>query len=194
MAKPPLKPDLWAPRPVEKTMALYRDWAARYDADVLERGYHTPMATHVEPGQPILDYGCGTGISGAALKACGLGPLLGTDVTPEMLDVARDKDIFDHLWLSTPGQLEGRYGAIVAVGVVSLGAAPPETLDLLVDALDPGGILGLSFNDPTLADGRYDDALDEQIAGGALVRLSRDNGPHLDDMSMNSDVIVLRRT
>jgi predicted TPR repeat methyltransferase len=64
-------PKLWTDRSPEETRALYTDWAATYDADV------TGRATPRPPGwprrwrpmsptatAPVLDFGCGTGLSG----------------------------------------------------------------------------------------------------------------------------------
>ncbi|MEL7459624.1 MAG: methyltransferase domain-containing protein [Pseudomonadota bacterium] len=198
-----LKPGLWQDRPVAETMAVYRDWAATYDAEVTARGYHTPariateLARHLggDP-RPILDFGCGTGLSGWALRAVGIGPRHGTDIVPAMVDQARPLNLYDRLWVSEPGDLDvapGTYQAIVAAGVISLGAAPPETLDLLVAALGPGDVLALSFNDPSLEHGGYDAQLQSHIEAGRLTLLHREHGPHLDDVDMGSDVIILRR-
>ena len=136
MTKDILKPQLWTPRPVEETIEVYTDWAANYDSDVGVRGYHTPrrlaeaLSAHLpDRDAPVLDFGCGTGLSGLALRAAGIAPLHGTDITPAMLDIAKPKGAYDRLWQSEPGKLDtapGTYRAIVAAGVVSLGAAPPE--------------------------------------------------------------------
>jgi hypothetical protein len=45
---------------------------------------------------------------------------------------------------------------------VSLGAAPASTLATLLDALAPGGHFGFSYNDATLADPAYMEALDRR--------------------------------
>ena len=193
-----LKPQLWAQRPVSETLQVYTDWADQYESDIKERGYVTPMRIaeallpQIAPGAKILDFGCGTGLSGLALKAAGLGPLDGTDITPAMVDQARDKNIYEKLWVSQPGDAPpSGYDAIVAAGVVSLGAAPPETFDLLLDALQPGGLLALSFNDPTLADGSYDARVEARKADAEM--LSRAHGDHLPGVGMGADVLVLRR-
>lgn len=198
-----LKPALWWPRPVAETVQVYEDWADKYDADLAEKRYHTPqriadaLSEHlVNDGRPVLDFGCGTGLSGQALAARGIGPLHGTDITQAMLDKAAPKQIYDTLWHSEPGQLDaapGTYRAIVATGVVSLGAAPPETLDLLLEALSASDLIALSFNDPTLEDGRYDKHLQSHLDAENATILTREHGPHLDDIGMGSDVIVLKK-
>jgi len=202
MANDPLKPQLWTPRPVEETMKVYADWAHTYDADVTARGYHTPgriadaLLPFLTGTGPILDFGCGTGISGLAMAKAGIGPLHGTDISPEMLALAEDKGVYEKLWQSQPGEIAaepGIYRAIVAVGVVSLGAAPPETLDQLLNALEADSLIALSFNDPTLEDGSYDKYLGAALDANICEAIFREHGPHLDDLDMGSDVIVLRR-
>lgn len=205
--KPPpsgvLKPQLWVERSVEETQNVYTQWAETYDAEVTGRGYHTPariaemLAAHLQDDpRPVLDFGCGTGLSGMALRQAGIAPLHGTDINPAMLAEAGPKGIYAQTFVSEPGTLEvapGTYRAIVAAGVISLGAAPPDTLDLVVAALGPGDLAILSFNDPTLAHGGYEARLDMHVASGAVDIRQRRHGPHLDDVQMGSDVILLRR-
>jgi predicted TPR repeat methyltransferase len=199
-----LSPQLWTERSVAETQEVYSAWARTYEAEVSERGYRTPariagmLAAHLPDGddRPILDFGCGTGLSGLALRQAGLAPLHGTDINAAMLAEAAPRGIYETTFVSEPGALAvapGAYRAIVAAGVVSLGAAPPETLDLLVGALAPGDLLILSFNDPTLAHGGYEARLSAQVEAGHLVEIARAHGPHLEDVGMGSDVIVLRR-
>ncbi len=204
MTKKPdvLRPSLWTPRPVEETIAVYADWADTYDAEVTARGYRTPgrlaaALTDVAAfDTQILDFGCGTGIGGVALRKAGFTRIDGTDVTIGMLEKARALGIYDKTWLSSPGELnfdQGAYPLIVAVGVVSLGAAPPETLAPLVAKLATGGLLALSFNDPTIADQSYTDALEAEVGARRAEVIFREHGPHLDDVDMGSDVIIVRR-
>lgn len=203
MSEDTLQPQLWKPRSVDETLDVYKDWADTYDDDVTGKGYVTPfriadaLSGLIEPGHAILDFGCGTGISGAALTAKGLGPVDGTDISEPMVDKARAKGIYRSLWVSEPGETPatpGDYEVIVAAGVISLGAAPPETLDQLLASSAAGGFILLSFNDPTIEHGSYDAYLETVIADGKADLISRDHGPHLTDIEMGSDVIVLRRT
>ena len=105
--------------------------------------------------------------------------------------------LYDQLWQSKHGEMTdvrpGQYDIIVAAGVVSLGAAPPETLSILVDQLSKNGLIGLSYNDPTIEDGSYDIVLEREIKKGRIKLLFRENGPHLSQKSMGSDVIILKR-
>jgi predicted TPR repeat methyltransferase len=197
-----LRPALWTPRPVNETITIYADWADSYDAEVTGRGYHTPdrlsaaLVKFAPYDTPILDFGCGTGIGGAALIRAGFQTIDGTDITKEMLNKAQARGIYRKSWNSTPtdmGFAKGDYSIIFAVGVISLGAAPAEALRPLVEKLVPDGLLALSFNDPTISDQSYIDALAAICDAGMVEVIFREHGPHLDDVHMGSDVIILRR-
>ncbi|MEM1274666.1 MAG: methyltransferase domain-containing protein [Pseudomonadota bacterium] len=196
-------PNLWKPRSVAETQAIYDDWAERYDADVIGAGYLTPVrvADALARAFPkfdatILDYGCGTGLSGQALQQAGYANLHGTDINPRMLAEAEAKGVYDKLWASEPGAPQavtpGDYAAITATGVISLGAAPPDMLATLLDCLAPGGFLALSYNDATLADETYQEALAAATHGPATL-ISEAYGPHLKAKEMGSSVYVLQR-
>jgi len=196
---------LWTKRTVEETQKIYADWAERYDADVAEWGYATPARIALALRQcsanakkPVLDFGCGTGISGVALKSVGFDVIDGTDISPEMLEQADARGIYRQVWKGEPGSLghikRGDYSIITATGVVSLGAAPPETLDILVAALGPGGLLAFSYNDATLADRAYTDQLDIAVLAPDIEMVFEEHGHHLPAKNMNSTVYILQKT
>lgn len=199
---------IWAPRSVGETRKLYADWADTYENDITAMSYATPdriaealLTQNPDLTQPILDFGCGTGLSGIALKKKGFTTIDGTDISPEMLAHAKDKTgpdgpLYRNLWLGTVGEIgvkPGEYGIIVATGVISLGAAPAELLAVLVDALAPGSLLAFSYNDPTLLDESYMSALNGLLSDGSATQVFREHGPHLSEKVTGSDVIVLRR-
>lgn len=194
---------LWTRRSIEETKAVYADWADSYDDNMAQMAYATPdriAAALQEVGAqaacPILDFGCGTGLSGAALARAGFTTIDGTDISPEMLAQARSKTIYRHLTLGTPGQVDvekGAYDIIIATGVISLGAAPPEMLGALLDVLKTSGLLAFSFNDPTLNDPIYINALQDVVDLKKAEIIFRKHGPHLSEKVTGSDVIVLRR-
>ncbi len=196
---------LWTKHSVEETQRIYADWAKTYTEDVTAWGYATPSRIALALRQyganvekPVLDFGCGTGLSGLALKSVGFDVIDGTDISPEMLQHAEKCGAYRQVWRGTPGSLghvkRGDYPILVATGVVSLGAAPPETLDMLIEALGPGGLLAFSFNEATLADRAYTDRLDIAVLAPDLELVFEETGSHLPAKDMVSAVYVLKRT
>lgn len=188
----------------QETRAHYQKWAASYEDEVAEHGYATPgrvaealWAKLPEPETPILDYGCGTGLSGVALHKAGFHVLDGVDPTAEMLKGAAAKGVYRNLTtieITDPNPLEpGEYKAIAAIGVIGAGAAPPATFDMLMKALPKGGLLAFSFNDHTLEDPGYTGRLHEWLDMGAARLLFREHGPHLPGLDLKSDVYVVEK-
>ncbi len=191
---------LWQPRSPEETRDIYRDWAATYDADVQGAGYATPGRLAVALAEaapdlsaPVLDFGCGTGLSGMALAAQGFTNVDGTDITPEMLEKAQATGAYRNTWASGPGDAPpDGYSVMAAIGVVSLGAAPADTLPTLLDALPKDGLLGFSYNDATLADESYMDALAAAQDSATLIHEAY--GDHLPGKDMKSSIYILRKS
>lgn len=188
----------------EDTQAHYDKWAATYDSEVGENGYATPgrvaeaLWTYLPEAQtPILDFGCGTGLSGLALRRVGFEIIDGLDPTPKMLEGARAKEVYRDLnsfdvSASAPIK-KGQYRAIAAIGVIGIGAAPPETFDLLMHALPKSGYLAFSFNDHALADPAFTGRLNEWLDMGAARLLFREHGPHLPGLDLKSDVYIVEK-
>jgi len=197
---------LWAPRSTEETLEIYAEWARTYEADVGAAGYATPsriaqaLWAHLpDMDAEIMDFGCGTGLSGLALRMVGYHQIDGTDISREMLAIARTKKAYRTLTRGTPGQMPlisvGAYDAIVACGVISLGAAPAGILTPLLDLLAPGGLLALSYNEATLKDATYMDALSAVQANGQARMKWSESGPHLPEKTgaQTSTVYILER-
>lgn len=194
-------------RDPEALAALYDDWAGKYDADLGDAGYRTPgrvaaaLRSVLDPGDtggPILDYGCGTGLSGVALEAAGFSGLDGCDPSEAMLEKARATGAYGTLWsfdVADPPDtgVLGRYAAIVAIGVVSVGAAPPDVLDHLWSGTAPGARLAFSFNAHTLDDPAYMTALETVRSGPYCVTEVEEDGAHITGLGSTARVYVLRR-
>ncbi len=185
--------------------ALYDAWAASYDAEIAANGYVTPermanaLFDHLPDTEtPVLDFGCGTGLSGLALKLKGLTVIDGMDPSPEMLDMARRKGVYRNLTLigiDDPAPVPAdRYPVITAVGAIGTGAAPPATIDTLLRALPPGGLLGFSLNDHALADPVYKAALTSWLEAGKARVAFEEYGPHLPRRNLNSTVYIIEKT
>lgn len=191
-------------RTVAETQDIYGAWAKTYDDEVGAQRYQTPgrlakvLRAHFQDKMPrVLDYGCGTGVSGLALRSAGLTEIDGIDISMEMLGEARAKGVYHTLTLAQPGAAlthqPQEYDAITAMGVVSVGAAPPSTFDLLLDGLSPGGILAFSYNDHTLDALNYMEKLNQIIDQGRAEKLVEDFGDHLVGLGTKSMIYLLQK-
>ncbi|MDA3031031.1 MAG: methyltransferase domain-containing protein [Actinomycetota bacterium] len=185
------------------TDAYYTQWAASYDDELTRQGYQTPrrcaeaLRRFGAPDAAVLDIGCGTGLSGAALAAAGFTDLAGTDVNTEMLDVARAAGIYRHTWVTDIDDpfpfARGTYDAISAVGVIGIGAAPASLLRLSLEALATGGRMVFSYNDHALEVPEFTDALTDVISSGLAKQEFAEHSTHIAGLGSMSTVYVLRR-
>lgn len=185
--------------------ALYRDWAESYESEIRANGYATPRrcaealaSLTADKTAPLLDLGCGTGLSGEAFRAAGFTVIDGTDFTEEMLAVARRKpDLYRRLLLgdlSNPlPAAPGDYAQIAAVGVLSPSHAPPVLIGQVLSLLPPGGLFVFSLNDHTLAHPAFEQAIQDLTAAGDAELAFRAYGDHLPGQNLKADVVVLRR-
>ena len=182
----------------------YDDWAESYDSDLHDSDYRTPrraaeaLAAYLpDRDAPVLDFACGTGLSGEALHAAGFTAVDGTDISQGMLDKARTKGVYRELWRMSadrPLDTGGRhYRAITAVGAIGAGAAPVESIDAAIDNLEPGGIFVVSLNDHTLEDPQFEQRLKRAIADGRVDKLMAEDGPHLPAIGLGARVWAVRR-
>jgi len=195
---------VYGARDAAATRKLYDDWSSSYDDEVDGQGYATPgrcaeaLVRYCKGGQrPVLDFGCGTGLSGQALRAVGFEVIDGVDPSAEMLAQAREKGLYRSLEVIEPGaplaHKPGDYCAIAAIGVIGAGAAPIETFDLLMRGLGRGGFLVLSFNDHALEDPTNEGRLNEWLDCGAARLLCREHGDHLPGIDLKATVYVLEK-
>ncbi len=86
----------------EQVRKTFTDWAPRYDAThawrLLKRR-EARLALAVQPGDRVLEIACGTGLNFPHLRQLigDRGSLVGVDLTPAMLDIARQQ-IENHRW------------------------------------------------------------------------------------------------
>jgi len=134
----------------ERLSAAYAAWAATYDSETAALGYLLPflipawVARHVPAGEgPLLDAGCGTGLTGPQLKALGYADIAGLDLSREMLDVAATRDAYGELKQAMLGGPlpwpDGHFRAFFSTGVFTMGHAPASGLHELVRITRKGG-------------------------------------------------------
>lgn len=183
--------------------ALYDDWSDSYDAEVGENGYATPsrlaaaLASALpDKATPILDYGCGTGLSGASLAQAGFTRIDGMDPSPGMLEKCRARGLYNDLIeldLNAPLPIaQDSYAVIMAVGVISTGAGPASLMDTLIGLLPKGGLFGLSLNDHALQDPDYPAGIQRLKDAGHILR-AEDYGTHLPGIGLKSMIYLFER-
>ncbi|MEV6232332.1 class I SAM-dependent methyltransferase [Saccharopolyspora shandongensis] len=136
----------------EEAEAVYDEWAAEYDADMVQgMDYVAPAnaanrLVHLagDP-EPVLDAGCGTGLVGAELAQRSVAVIDGIDLSRGMLEKARARGVYRDLAkadltrrLDIP---DDTYGAAICVGTITDGHVGPEVLNELVRVVRPGGLV-----------------------------------------------------
>jgi len=188
----------------EQTRSLYDEWAASYDEELRAAGYASPARTAAamaaavaDRAAPLLDLGCGTGLSGEALRDAGFTTIDGTDFSAEMLAVAAGKGVYRDLFqgdLNTPIPASpGTYANAAAVGVFSPTHAPAAMIDDVVALLPSGGCFGFSLNDHALAEPGYEQRIADLVEAGAVEVVSDVYGDHLPQIGLKAKIYVLRR-
>jgi SAM-dependent methyltransferase len=127
----------------QDSLTYYHDFADHYDAEFAEKlGYVFPQLMaefyHRNAGPndlPVADIGCGTGLVADALKLP-QDQLHGFDISPEMLEKSRVKNIYAGLHevdLTRPlAAPETLFGAVISAGTFTHGHLGPEPLENLL--------------------------------------------------------------
>ena len=183
---------------------LYASWAATYDKEVQKNGYVTPKRIAnalkdvvTDQSDLILDYGCGTGLSGFALQAVGFENINGLDVSQEMVSLAEKKSIYKNLRVFDPSTEipvdSNQYKIITAIGVIGAGAAPLPVFDSLFALLPQNGLFAFSFNDHTLNDPNYEKKVKSCLSSGDATILHKSYGNHLPKANLKSNIYILKK-
>ena len=183
---------------------LYASWAATYDKEVQKNGYVTPKRIAnalkdvvTDQSDFILDYGCGTGLSGYALQAVGFENIDGLDVSKEMVMLAEEKSIYKNLKVFDPSTeipvYFNQYKIITAIGVIGAGAAPLQVFDSLFALLPQNGLFAFSFNDHTLNDPNYEKKVEKYLSSGYATILHKSYGNHLPKANLKSNIYILKK-
>jgi predicted TPR repeat methyltransferase len=113
-----------------KEVADYYDsWAKKYNEDLEEWDYRAPayaaelLQRYVPRSQTILDAGCGTGLTGKALKMAGYANISGIDLSSTSLNIAEQLNVYNCLLTHDMQQplpfSEDNFDALICVGVLT---------------------------------------------------------------------------
>ena len=137
----------------DEAIAVYRDWAERYDHDVFgvlgvtgTARIASLLAEHQpDLDGPVIDLGCGTGEVGVRLRELGFTDVHGLDLSPEMLAVADRKRCYSSTAvadLTEPSTLPvSRYRSSASAGTFTTGHVGAGAVESLVGLHEDGGVL-----------------------------------------------------
>lgn len=186
--------------------ALYRDWASHYDADVYDElkvigtaRIAALLSSHLtERSARVIDLGCGTGAAGVELKRAGFARIDGLDLSPEMLAVARSKDIYRHLFaadlLAPLGVADGAYDAAISAGTFTTGHVGASALPEVIRIVRPQGLIACVIADGFRQAGGFG-AMIGELTGAGLIGILHDSlEPVRQDGPPEGHFLVLSRS
>jgi predicted TPR repeat methyltransferase len=163
---------VYAAKTPEELAVAYAAWAASYDSETASLGYSLPfviaawVARYVPAGEgPLLDAGCGTGLSGPSLKALGYDDIAGLDLSIDMLTIAGSRGAYNEVKQAALGDPlpwpDGHFRAFLSTGVFTISHAPASGLHELVRVTRKGGHAIFTVRDQVLDSGRFRDVFAE---------------------------------
>ena len=186
----------------EETKAMYDRWAEVYDADLTAVEYQQPVRCAEalfkqlpNGNSKILDVGCGTGLSGLALKEAGFSNIDGCDLSEKMLEKAERLEIYNRLFacdLNIPpiDATDEEYDALTAVGVFSFGHVLAEAIDELLRVVKPGAPLVIGLNDHYYEEGALVAKLQSLDEANLIETISHEHGEHIPGNDLKGWVIT----
>ena len=132
----------------EDAKRVYSDWAESYEGSLVdEMGYIAPRRIaeiyieNTTDKSPVLDVGAGTGLLGQHLEDLIVDAI---DITPEMLEIAREKRIYRELIIGDLKEKlaidDEKYGGIVSCGTFTHGHVGPECFPELLRICKRGSL------------------------------------------------------
>lgn len=158
---------LISPGSKEEKINAYKEWAENYDRDVSENGYLAPISAArilvsliisdprlaKKETVSVVDAGCGTGLTFEAVKMLGEKAgvrfqAIGLDYSPDMLEIATKKGIYDRLAsadLNESMPVNGqKFDFAIATGVFLEGHCGPPALVNILDGVAPSSYAVIS--------------------------------------------------
>ncbi len=132
----------------------YDSWAKKYDEDLEDWDYRAPtdaaelLQRYVSKNQAILDAGCGTGLTGKALKLAGYNNISGIDLSTSSLKIAEQLNIYSYLLSHDMQQplpfSEDDFDALICVGVLTYIENSQSLFKEFCRIVKPGGYIVFS--------------------------------------------------
>ena len=184
---------------------LYRDWATTYDIH-LQSGLHYRAPQRIaeilaevleDRSCLILDVGCGTGLVAEYLAQHGFNACDGLDFSPEMLEVAEQKRIYQSLIeadLEKPLKIaEASYDAAICCGTFTHGHVGPQALTEICRLLKPGTPLACTIHNHLWEEAGFSLEIEGLEGCGIATLESVTEEPYFDGAPADGKYCVLRR-
>ena len=168
---------------------IYDDWSQHYDDHLLtEFGYISPdvaaaeLVRHLQQRDlEIIDFGCGTGLVGTALREQGFVNVDGVDISTRMLEQARSKQVYRNLLCA---DLTARipldddaYAAGLCVGSLGAGHVGAQHVPEMLRSIRRGGQFVLTMNGSYYQSGGFEQAFRQMQDDGlwSIIKLEEFN-------------------
>ena len=168
---------------------IYDDWSQDYDDHLLtEFGYISPDVAAAELARylqqhdlEIIDFGCGTGLVGVALREQGFVNVDGVDISTGMLEQARSKQVYRNLLCA---DLTARipldddaYAAGLCVGSLGAGHVGAQHVPEMLRPIRRGGQFVLTMNGSYYQSGGFEQAFRQMQDDGlwSIIKLEEFN-------------------
>ena len=158
--KVPIDDTIWAAHygSLAAVQAAFDRFGPEYHQAILATGVPARAAEalgpHLDPGGQGIDFGCGSGVLGIALRNLGVRlPLDGLDLSPVMLDLAQETGCYRHLRranLLAPQEcpaLPQPYDFAITLGLIGDYVPYYIALPHIVSTLRPGACLGFGVEE-----------------------------------------------
>mmetsp|Transcript_35083 Transcript_35083/g.34114 ORF Transcript_35083/g.34114 Transcript_35083/m.34114 type:complete len:183 (-) Transcript_35083:41-589(-) len=134
------------------------------------------------PEAVIIDFGCGTGLSGEVMKEAGLIPTYGIDASQKMLDYCKEGVYKKTMRLTLgldplPQELAKSCDFILAAGAMGHGHLPPSIMESTLDILKKGAIYTFDIRQIYWTDAAdsYKTAMDKLIQEGKYALIHQES-------------------
>lgn len=192
-------------QPSDRSVELYDEWAPAYEEELLGGyGYESPwIAAEVfadfcpETRTRIMDFGCGTGLSGQALSSRGYARIDGLDISERMLQEAKKKGVYQNLVRADLtvriGLADASYEAAICVNAFGNGHLRPEHLGEMIRTVQEGGPIVFFINARPYADDDYP-ACFQRLQDAGIWRIEKTEcSNYMRELDRPGWVVVARR-
>ena len=189
----------------EKRVEFYRKWADEYDQQMLDKlGYTSPitiaqlLADYLpQKGARIIDIGCGTVLTCTFLNQQGYQYLDGVDLSPDMVRVAGNRNIYQKLMVADLNQPldipDASYDAAISSGTFTHGHVGPEPLDEIFRILKPVGILACTVHQDLWQKQGFEAKFGALVNSGLIQCLSFEKGQYYEQGELEGWFCVYRK-